>query len=689
MFTIQKLIFYCIFAVFVIENCFAFDTNKHTNAIKSTSEILDLYHENNSTPCASQIFSDALYADSNTISEDTPEHLARAWAKQIMQSPDVLTNILDCPELNVPDNKTVVFTPIVYQFSNGRTLTINYATQPKIIKQHIALASKISTPDGNISPRLNNLEDSGKYMNTEPAWYAIMVVQHDSLSEFVGPGKNNTLSVKYINDHIDTIYPQGYFCTSKSALAFDNDTVNIAARRTIDLTDDDTNDYYVAGDVNLGWIKYAEIAADILLTVGTAGIGEALLIGAKAKNAGRVAKNAQNALKNLRKIDSVKDYIKTSQKIATHTDDIAKLTKNADDYAKLLNNIDKAKRAGKPQAEIAKITKEASTILDKSQKIDPNITVDILRETDKMSDYLKPVKENIKTLSETAEKLVKTDKDVAKYKEGAESVQQLLKFRRELTAFKRPSTGNILTRTLRTLIASQSGTKEIASAGKFARASMSSASARAKDWLFESTLKHGARLARFERDVGILSGVISFIADMYNDTSDTSKEFSNGIEFKPLCLLSADDLAGHENVINYGMWLLWEGDSTNPSNDDAAYLQAMNFADKFAYNLNQVQSEQGVNCNIDIYVVRPIIRLDETNTNNPSGEMFYLFMNDVPWTTSEQFSENISDINKWQTDQKQLYKQNPIKERGYKILSEIQAQEIENNDIQIDNVVTE
>lgn len=670
---IKKIIilYTIIFAVTKSNVCFAVD-----DTIKSTSEILDLYNAPQQTPCASKIFAEALYANADKIPEDTPEYLARAWAKQIMQSPDVLTDVLDCPELQIPDTKTIMFTPVVYQFPNGRTLTINYSSQPKTIKQHIMLASKRSLPNDDVSPDLLNTdpEKFGKYMNTEPAWYAIMVVQHNALSEFVGPNKNNTLSLKYINDNIDTIYPHGYFCTSKSAIAYDNDTVNIAARATVDLADDDTNDYYVAGDVNLGWIKYAEIAADILLTVGTAGLGEILLIGAKSKNAARAAKGAQNTLKTLRKIDSVQDYIKTSQKIATHTDDIAKLTKNADDYVKALKNLEKAQQAGKSQAEITKIAKEARDILDKSRKIDPKITVDFLRDADKMSDHLKPVKESIKTLSETAENMVKADKNVAKYKESAESVQKLLKYRRELTAYKRPSTGNFLTRTLRTIKASNNGAKEIASAGKIARAGMSTLSARTKDWLFESTLKYGARLARFERDTGLLYGVVSFVADMYDDTSNTSKEFSNGIEFKPLCLLSADDLNGYDNVVNYGMWLLWEGNSTDPSDDDAAYLQAMDFAEKFAYNLNRVQSEQGTNCNVDIYVVRPIIRLDETNVDNPSGEMFYLFMNDVPWTTSEQFSENITDIKQWNNQQKQLYEQNPIKARGYRLPSEIQSE---------------
>ena len=313
----------------------------------------------------------------------------------------------------------------------------------------------------------------------------------------------------------------------------------------------------------------------------------------------------------------------------------------------------------------------------------------MLRNTEKMADHLKPTKEAIENLTKHADDLVKTNKDVAKYKESAEALQDLLKYRRELLAFKRPQTGNIIVRSFKTLLASQKGTDKIAKASKLARAGMSTKSAKIGDWLFEATLKHGARLARFERDAGLIYGAVSFLGEMYDYTSNTSKEFSNGIEFKPLCLLSADDLNGYENVVNYGMWLLWQGNSTDPSDDDAAYLQAMDFAEKFAYNLNKLQEDESAHCNVDIYVVRPIIRLDETNLENPSGEMFYLFMNDIPWTTAESFSDKISDTQQWAQQQKELYNQNPIKARGYKLPSEIQTPESENNDTKIDNVVTE
>ena len=196
-------------------------------------------------------------------------------------------------------------------------------------------------------------------------------------------------------------------------------------------------------------------------------------------------------------------------------------------------------------------------------------------------------------------------------------------------------------------------------AGRVARAGMSTRSAKIKSYLFDATLKHGARLAKFERNVGFLYGAITFLGDMYDRTSTTSKEFSNGIEFKPLCLLSADDLNGQENVVNYGMWLMWIGNSMDEADDDAAYLQAMDFASKFYYQLDEFQDEHGANCNVDIYVVRPIIRLDETNVENPSGELFYLFMNEIPWSTAEQFGNMVPNIDDWERTQSLLNEQDP------------------------------
>lgn len=612
----------CLLALLIFLNIHAVNAQTIDDLVdntdfKSTAEILELAHNEKPTNCAANVFLDSLSKHANEIDESEPEFKVRAWAHESLTGDvNALKQILDCPELkNVADDTTIIFSPITYTFPGGRTITINYSTQPKVLKQKLILANKRSLPNGNASPNLMNITDGSKYLNTEPAWYAIMVVQHDSLSEFVGPGKNNTLSMKWINDNIDSIYPHGYNCTSKSAWANDTDTINQVVHDVVKV-ENDSNDYYVAGDVNLEWVMYAEIAAEIIITAATMGAGEFAMIELKSMRAFKTGKNILRSMNTLSKGEKVKDYINTMRKISQHTDDIAK------------------------------IEKEIKT----------------LKDADKIADNRKKIKElqgSITQLQKDADNLVKTEKDVKTYKEYAETYKDLHKYFGDLRAIRRPQTGNIISRAIKSIRAANTGAKTMNKAGRVARAGMSTRSAKIKSYLFDATLKHGARLAKFERNVGFLYGVITFLGDMYDRTSTTSKEFSNGIEFKPLCLLSADDLNGQENVVNYGMWLMWVGNSMDEADDDAAYLQAMDFASKFYYQLDEFQDEHGANCNVDIYVVRPIIRLDETNVENPSGELFYLFMNEIPWSTAEQFDNMVSNIDDWERTQSLLKKQDP------------------------------
>ena len=609
-----------------------------TDIMLTAEEILAMAHpeSENLTPCATQVFTEALYDEMDDIDEDeTPEIEVRAWAQTVMFDKDVLQEALDCPELKkITDRlQTVTFTPIYFQFPNGREITINYTTQLKVLDQKLLLAGKPSLPNGDPNPRLMDTNDPAKYINTDPAWYAIMVVEHNSLSNFVGQDKNNTLSMKWINDNIDDIYPRGAFCTSKSALANDHYTINQVVRELVDL-EKDTNDYYVAGDVNLEWIMYAEIAAEVALTIVTVGTGEAAMIGLKGARATRTAKNLAKSMKALRKEKEVISYIEKARIITQHTDDIAKLGK----YEKNVKKLEKARKTGK---DTTKYEKEINKTLDAAKKIDPTVTEEALKNPDKIKDLQKTLGQETKKLEDEIKELEKGNDSVKQYKKTAEYFSYVMKYRLNLRAFKRPQTGNIVTRNLKkigtagkTLKAAQGGAKMMTKAGKFARAGMSSRSAKIGDWLIDSTLKHGARFARFERDLGGLYGAVVFLGDLYDRTSNTSQQYSNGIEFKPLCLLSADDLNGQENEVNYGMWLMWEGNSTDAADDDAAYLQAMDFAEKFNYILNEYQDEHGQNCNVDIYVVRPIIRLDETNPDETKGELFYLFMNDIPWTSA-------------------------------------------------------
>lgn len=631
------------------------ETLPSKNNFQTTEEILEQYRNDANTSCASQIFSEALFNHSSEVTENDEETKVRGWVKNTMHLPEVIEQVLQCPELqSINDETTIYFSPIEYEFPNGRKLTIHHSTQPKILKHHLLLSRKRSLPNGEVSPQLMNPEDPAKYMNTEPAWYAIMVVQHGALDEFVGEGKNNTLSIKYINDNIDKLYPKGYFCTSKSAWANDTDTINKVMHKVVDI-ENDSNDYYVAGDVNLEWVFYAEIAADVIITILTMGGGEAVMAALKNKWAIKDAKGLMSSIKNLTKLEDVQKYMDNARKISRHLDDIAKLEKNIENakkYEKIMKNIDNGKDVLKNQDALADLLKTV-------KEIDPNMTTDMLKNIDALKDKQKSIREAIKPLEETAKTMEKASDNVKLYVDSSKALSDVMKYRRSLRAFTRPQTGNIIVRSLKSLRAIGSGSKTLSTGGHFVRAGMSSWSAKAGDWLFEATLKHGARLARVERDLGAAYGLMNFFFNMYDKTSSTSKEFSNGIEFKPLCLLSADDLKGQENVVNYGMWLMWVGNSTDPADDDAAYLQAMDFAEKFYYQLDEYQDHNINNCNIDIYVVRPIIRLDETNLDDPKGEMFYLFMNEIPWSTNEQFNRNIGDIESWERAQKDLETQDP------------------------------
>ncbi len=530
------------------------------------------------TQCSTAAFANGLSSNINQVSETDSETTIKQWIYQVFKDKNVLQAVLSCPEFsNIADDETVKFLPITYTFPGGREIVINYETQPKILKQRLSLSGKRDiTANNNPSPEIGNPDDTAIWTNTDPAWYAIMVVEADSLDEFVGPDKNNTISIKWINDNIDKIYPKGASCTSKSALANDNDIINLAVRETVNI-EDDSNDYYVAGDVSLEWIGYLEIGLDVAITVLTVGTGTAILGTTKAVRASKTLKNLSTSLKQLTKLDSVQNYMKVAQQYKRATEE--------------LKTIDKVKDA---------------------------------------AGYARKETE-IKNLAQNMKNLEQADDNVRKYKQASDTFTSLNQYRRNLRLLRPAQRGNIIARTWRAFKAANTGGKALTRGARVARSSMKSGKIR--DWLFQSTLSNIGVIGKLQETGGILYGALTFLGDMYDITDTSTSEYTNNIEFKPLTLLSADDLAGQENVVNYGMWLMWLGDSFSAEDDDAAYLQAMDFANKFHFSLEQVQEEQGTNaCNVDIYVVRPVLRNPNDEKNS---EIYYLIMNDVPWTTKE------------------------------------------------------
>ncbi len=532
------------------------------------------------TECASRVFADALAQTANTVNEYAHETEIQTWIYQTFALPDVLNTVLACPEIaGVADDETIKFTPIQYIFPGGREIVVNYETQPRVLKQRLTLANKRDLPSGGDSPRIGAAGDDAIWTNTDPAWYAIMVTEHGALDEFVGPDKNNTISLNYIKNNIDKLFPSGRGgkCTDRSAKSRDTTAINTVMREHTVNIDDDTNDYYIAGDVNLQWISYAEIALDVVITVATFGGGAVITGATKSARASRALRGLGATMKTLSKSDDVIKYVRATRDAAKLADEIKALDKVAD----------------------------AAKIADKTRELDK--------------------------LNETIKSLESID-DVKKYRDATRTYSELNAYRhslRGLRALRGAQRGNIIARAVRATKSAMTGNKLISRAAKMGRSGKMSA--RVRDWLFNSTMKNIGVLGKMEATGGLLYGAIKFAGDMYDWTETSTGEFTSGVEFAPLLLLSADDLQGQENVVNHGMWLMWAGDSVSAADDDAAYLQAMDFAAKFHQDLSEYQNDTASPCNVDIFVVRPVLR----NPGTENTELYYLIMNDEPWTTNE------------------------------------------------------
>lgn len=543
----------------------------------STEELLTRVPDD--TQCATAIFENALSATADQISENALEEDIQKWIYQAFQQKDVLQAVLACPEIiNVAEDETITFLPINYTFPNGRQITVNYETQPKILKQRLTIANKPQLPS-DPNPRVDAPDDDSIWTNTDPAWYAIMVVESGTLDNFVGTGKNNTVSLQYIEDNIDDLFPKNRQCTGKSALTKDNTMINRAMKETVNL-EDDTNDYYVAGDVNLQWISYLEIGLDVAITVATFGGGQVVLGTTKAARASKTLKNLSTSLRTLRQTDSVRDYIRISQQASKAAEELQKIDRVAD----------------------------AARYAEKSREL--------------------------QNYTQAMRNLENVDDNVRQYRQYSETFTSLNEYRRALRVLRPAQRGNIIAKTWRFVKNANTGGKQLRNAAKVAKSS--TLSGRIRDWLFQSSLSNIGALAKLESTGGLLYGALKFVGGMYDWTETSTGEFTSDIEFKPLTLLSADDLQGQENEINHGMWFMWVGDSYSAADDDAAFLQAMDFANKFHFNLDEMQKSQNdYPCNVDIYVVRPIIR----NPGSQNPELYFLVMNDEPWTTRETVGE--------------------------------------------------
>lgn len=608
------------------------------------------------TECAANAFADALRNNASAVSDQSDEKEIETWIRQTFALPDVLRQVVACPEIQAAaPTDTIKFMPIQHTFPTGRTITINYETQPKVLTQRIALGDKRDLPP-DTNPEIS--EQTGIWTNTDPAWYGILVVQSGTLDKFVGPDKNNTISLKYIEDNIDTIYPHGTStCTNRAGLgAADNAMINLAATKTVGLKEageKDTNDYYVAGKRDLRWIAYAEIALDVVLTIATYGGWTAANAATKGARASKLVKNLGGTVRNLSRLPSVRNYINILRKsdaavsALNNLDKIADASRTADrllvqlrnttnattraSILKQLNNLTVVGDAGK-QADYLRKLAQLENTADVAQRARIMDEITDLKRIDATADaaHRKSLTDEIENAAKTMKQMEDADENVRKYKSASNSITELNALRHGLDIKKIAKRGNVTVRAFNFLRANKKANKIIKGSSKLGRAS--TVSGRARDWLFNSTMRNAGIIAKLGAKSSLLMGIVKVGADLYDYTDVSTDEYTNGIEFKPLGLLSADDIQGAENEVNYGMWLMWLGDATSAADDDAAYLQAMDFAAKFHQDLELTMQEHNSNaCNVDIYVVRPIIR----NPDQPDAAMYYLIMNDTPWHAGE------------------------------------------------------
>ncbi len=727
------------------------------------------------TPCASEILANAVATVADGIDPFAEEADVQTQIYAVFADKDILSNVLKCPEIaRANETDTIKFTPIQYEFPNGREIIINYETQPKVIKQKIDLAGKRRLPSEDPNPRIGDINDDAMWTNTNPAWYAIMITQAGALRNFVGPDKNNTVSLQYIVDNIDSLYPNGATdggaCTTRSPKGVGQ---GYAINRATEITTDNPDDYYyIAGNINLEWIGYAELAAEVVITIVTWGGGAAAMGVLKGARAMAAARKLSPILKTLEKSEDVKKYLSKTDELAKLADDIADAKKDAnklkqlkkrqetlendlkaldkiddvknyketskalDDMYELLDNMGTLdKKIGKTYQKMGDLRKAYNTakktpaamkyrqaIIQQKraqQQLDSlNDAYKTLKETGHLTPDTKKInsvidglesqiakkqsklgnkklskkarkqqnqqiqnlqkqikiqeakkvpkklggKEQEKALKELERQIKKnedllkaaiveiaaletgeaTAKHIDEYKKASKDYSDVVTVGQALKAAKTArhmkQRGNVLTRAIRSsrifrsakaFKTAFSGGDKINKAARMGRTG--SLAAKTRDWLFHSTLAAAGSLAKFEAQTGALYTIVNFAGDMFDFTDNSTSQFTNNIEFKPLLLLSASDIEGQEDVVNYGMWLMWVGDSTSAADDDAAFLMANDFAAKLHEDLTEYQKDKPDPCNVDIYVVRPILR----NPGEEDGQIYYLIMNDIPWTTAD------------------------------------------------------
>ncbi|MDR0803581.1 MAG: hypothetical protein LBO08_00620 [Rickettsiales bacterium] len=594
--------------------------------------------------CEQTVLAAALVENQGAVSEDMSDIAVRGWIYQTFRNAAAAKKLLECEKTkNMQDLDELDVPSIVYRFPGGREITTKYTAVKKLLTQRVMLgdkrnAAKIVAKCKNSDIECIDPNNGTIWLNSEPSWYGIMVVQAGSLNDFIGDenASANLISMKYIEQNQDLLYPKNSnhsgplgslavatsdMCTSMSGWADSEDIVNIAALRAAVMPDGEKNgnQYYVAGDVDLRWVGYTELVADVALTVVTFGGSQAVSAGIKGIRAGRMVKNLKTGLTGLRKLPHVIEYEKATNAVLDAQRAVAKSQKA----------IKEGKLFGRDLVEAEKV------VADGAGKI---------KELEKAANALK-------TADKTGD-IVKMEKSAEQLREAYKLVIGLNKLKK---AWQVKQTGNVMARgakataktakaAVQTIRALNKANKVIKKGNKVARAAMSTKSAVVKDWIFSNALRFTGATARLYGKYELLDGALDIAKDFWDITDVDSSNMTSNINFKPFNLLSADDIAdqtaaatGQEvREINYGLWLMFLGHSSDPRDDDAAYLQAMDFAAKFSEEMEDVTDEelergrsQSTMCNVDVFVVRPIVKMASEDDENP--ELYYLIMNSIPW----------------------------------------------------------
>lgn len=429
----------------------------------------------------------------------------------------------------------------------------------------------------------SRIEGDPNYKSVVP-WYGILVVKKGSLDKYAA-AETPVISTEYMKNNRNVFYPDnssdtiGKGCTYHNHMANDNDVINRAAHITRNEKDSfwTGNDYYVfdGSDVYWGW---ATIAGEVALAILTFGISAEVSAAAAATKAAASAKNVVTAAQTARKAKLLTESANIANK--------SRLLADATRVTKDVRLIDEAIKAGAAAqkgtsaAAVASRAKAVQAFEKAGLKFGPG---------NKTAKELKAIGQ---ALEGSKANLVAISADAATAAAEANRLRAIANARIPLDVSLNSAWRLV-----------QSGTK--------------SATAPARN-IFNKGLGWKKRFVGGAATAASL-GIGWEIMKAWGYSSSTV-DVADNVKFNSFGLLSLDDDEGRENVISHGAWLMFEeaGDTA----EDEALATATAFAIDFHSDVEKLNPEYDADddCNIDIYVVQPVI--------HKSNVVYYLIYNE-------------------------------------------------------------